>query len=107
MIDKNDFVSREWLIAEYHRRHQGPPGGALKMIEEAPAAGVEPKRKPGHWAYNPGDNIPYCSECLMPQDSECNYCPSCGAKMLPEPPEENKMPDDYIKRSDVEAAFRA
>lgn len=41
----NDFVSRQWLIDEYHRRHQGPPGGALKMIEEAPAADVEPKRK--------------------------------------------------------------
>ena len=39
---KNDFVSRQWLIDEYHQRHQGPPGGALKMIEEAPAAEVYP-----------------------------------------------------------------
>ena len=38
----NDLVSRQWLIEEYHRRHQGPPGGALKMIEEAPGADVEP-----------------------------------------------------------------
>ncbi len=36
----------------------------------------------GKWVYNsPEDNIPYCSECLMPQDMETNYCHSCGAKM--------------------------
>ena len=36
----------------------------------------------GKWVYNaPDDNIPYCSECLMPQDTECNYCPSCGVQM--------------------------
>lgn len=35
----------------------------------------------GKWVYNDGDNIPYCSECMMPQDSECNFCPSCGADM--------------------------
>lgn len=37
------FVSRQWLIDEYHRRHKGPPGGALNMIEEAPAADVVPR----------------------------------------------------------------
>lgn len=36
----------------------------------------------GEWVYNsPDDIIPYCSECLMPQDMETNYCHSCGAKM--------------------------
>ena len=44
-MSNEDFVSRQWLIDEYHRRHQGPPGGALKMIEEAPAADVEPKQR--------------------------------------------------------------
>lgn len=39
-MGKNDFVSQKWLIEEYHKRHEGPPGGALKMIEEAPAANV-------------------------------------------------------------------
>lgn len=38
----------------------------------------------GRWEYNPGDNIPYCSECMMPQDSECNFCPNCGADMREE-----------------------
>lgn len=39
-MPNEDFVSRQWLIDEYHRRHKGPPGGALTMIEEAPAANV-------------------------------------------------------------------
>ena len=41
-MPNNDFVSRQWLIDEYHRRHTGVPGGALKMIEEAPPAEVVP-----------------------------------------------------------------
>ena len=35
-----DFVSRDWLLAEYDRQHQGPPGGARRIIAEAPAADV-------------------------------------------------------------------
>lgn len=33
------------------------------------------------WVYNDGDNIPYCDNCGMPQDIECDFCPSCGADM--------------------------
>ena len=33
------------------------------------------------WEYNPGDNIPYCSRCAMPQDVQTKYCHECGAKM--------------------------
>lgn len=33
----NDLVSRRWLLDEYDKRHEGPPGGARKIIEEAPA----------------------------------------------------------------------
>ena len=32
-----DLVSRQYLLDEYDRQHQGPPGGARKIIEEAPA----------------------------------------------------------------------
>ena len=39
-----DFVSRQYLLAEYDRQHQGPPGGARKIIEEAPAADVISRR---------------------------------------------------------------
>lgn len=55
----------------------------LDDVEIYPAADVAPVVH-GRWEYNPGDNIPYCSECMMPQDSECNYCPSCGADMRDE-----------------------
>lgn len=50
------------------------------LVNDIPAADVRPVVR-GRWEYNPGDNIPYCSECMMPQDSECNFCPNCGAWM--------------------------
>lgn len=37
MMD-GDLISRRALLAEYDRVHVGPPGGARKLIEEAPAA---------------------------------------------------------------------
>jgi hypothetical protein len=61
------------------------------FMDEKRGIKVEMSAQPvarGKWEYNPGDNIPYCSECMMPQDSECNYCPNCGADMRPEPPKE-------------------
>lgn len=33
-------MSRDYLLSEYDRQHQGPPGGARKIIAEAPAADV-------------------------------------------------------------------
>ena len=32
-----DLVSRKYLLAEYDKQHIGPPGGARKIIEEAPS----------------------------------------------------------------------
>jgi hypothetical protein len=32
----NDLISRKALLAEYDRVHVGPPGGARKLIENAP-----------------------------------------------------------------------
>lgn len=37
-INVGDMVSRSYLLSEYDRQHQGPPGGARKIIEEAPSA---------------------------------------------------------------------
>lgn len=34
----SDLISRKALIAEYDRVHVGPPGGARKLMENAPAA---------------------------------------------------------------------
>lgn len=33
----SDLIDRKALIAEYDRVHVGPPGGARKLMEEAPA----------------------------------------------------------------------
>lgn len=33
----NDLISRKALIAEYDRVHVGPPGGARKLMEDAPS----------------------------------------------------------------------
>lgn len=38
-----DLVSRQYLLAEYDRQHEGPPGGARKIIEEAPGVMVATK----------------------------------------------------------------
>ena len=38
----DDLISRSWLLSEYDKRHKGPPGGARKLIEEAPSAQPEP-----------------------------------------------------------------
>ena len=38
----NDLISRKALIAEYDRVHIGPPGGARKLMEDAPAVDAVP-----------------------------------------------------------------
>lgn len=37
-----EYINKQALLAEYDRVHVGPPGGARKLIEEAPAADVVP-----------------------------------------------------------------
>ena len=57
----SDLVSRQYLLDEYDRQHQGPPGGARKIIEEAPAV----------------QEIIRCRECkfaTMTIHGEVKYC---------------------------------
>lgn len=56
---------------------------SLESIKVLPVVTFSETTK-GKWMYNENDYIPYCSECMMPQDSECNYCPNCGADMRSE-----------------------
>ena len=103
----DDFISREAFIEQKRKlycencsRRKGSKGktvygigdapcrscgigDVLDDLDDFPAADVRPVQR-GKWEYNPGDNIPYCSECMMPQDSECNFCPNCGADMREE-----------------------
>lgn len=37
-----DLISRAWVLAEYDRQHQGPPGGARKIMAEAPTIDAIP-----------------------------------------------------------------
>lgn len=74
LLDNDYFADRDFINPRYSTTLRD-------LVDAAPAADVEPRRKTGRWVYNTGDFIPYCSECMMPQDSVCNYCPSCGAKM--------------------------
>lgn len=91
-----EYIEREALIAEYDRVHKGPPGGARKLMVDAPAADVvEVKR--GCWietdyrtfdgfetVVHPNEALK-CSECCCCFRKELlwckNYCPECGAKM--------------------------
>lgn len=41
-MKNNDLISRAALIAEYDRVHVGPPGGARKLMEDAPAVDAVP-----------------------------------------------------------------
>ena len=38
----DDLISRAWVLAEYDRQHQGPPGGARKIMAEAPTVDAVP-----------------------------------------------------------------
>lgn len=39
-----EYIEREALLATYDSAHEGPPGGARKLMANAPAADVEPVR---------------------------------------------------------------
>ena len=86
-----DLISRAYVLAEYDRQHQGQPGGARKIMEDAPAVDAAPVVH-GHWKQT--DAYPhwlYCMNCykkFVPNvewielyNIPTNYCPNCGAKM--------------------------
>lgn len=84
MSGASDLVSRQYLLDEYDRQHVGPPGGARKIIEEAPAVG----QKTGHWIPVDDPSITgRCSVCGF-ESHLCeddvygyDYCPNCGARL--------------------------
>ena len=58
----------------------------LRMIEDAPAADVEPVVH-SYWEHkitSDGENIGICHNCKYPVSwflEQAKYCPNCGAKM--------------------------
>lgn len=81
------LISREALIAEYDRVHVGEPGGARKLMEDAPT--IE-ERPTGEWIVSESEevgalgiryNTYTCPSCgwsnslIIPR----NFCPNCGS----------------------------
>ena len=82
-----ELIDRAALIAEYDRVHVGPPGGARKLMEDAPT--IE-ERKKGEWINVTNDESleeEYeCSVCgyELFYSNPTKFCPNCGAKMMSE-----------------------
>lgn len=57
----SDLIYRDELIKAYLAAHKGPPGGAFKLIQDAPAVDAEPVKR-GRWI-DMGDATVVCSEC--------------------------------------------
>ena len=88
----SEYIEREALIAAYDAAHKGPPGGARKLMEDAPAADVV-EVKHGRWMmtlYTTTSKRRRVISNKKYASSECGYsngrkqspyCPNCGAKM--------------------------
>lgn len=82
------LIDADALIAEYDRVHIGPPGGARKLMEDAPTIDPEELRPKGRWIDNVDENgilcnaWRKCSACGgLNYKMKPNYCPNCGADM--------------------------
>lgn len=77
-----ELINRKTLLDEYDRQHKGAPGGARKLIEEAPAVDAVPVVH-GEWIEKVGRaKCSVCAdECWADSAMEYSYCPNCGAKM--------------------------
>lgn len=54
------LIDRYALIAEYDRVHVGEPGGARKLMEEAPEVDAVPVIRCKDCVYNKGTTFCYC-----------------------------------------------
>lgn len=77
-----EYIEREALLAAYDKAHVGPPGGARKLIAEAPAVDVAPVVH-GRWIEeNKGPVfLWHCSECKTMGSPVWKGCPVCLARM--------------------------
>ena len=63
------YIDADKLIAEYDRVHMGPPGGARKLMEDAPTADVV--------------EVVRCKDCDIPHNKWLG-CPNLNG-MIPPP----------------------
>ena len=96
----DDLISRAALLAAYDAAHKGPPGGARKLIEEAPGVDAAPVVH-GRWIEVYTDIA--CSHChatykddmvdMYYDGVDCGryvgfeHCPHCGAIMDEDAPD--------------------
>ena len=84
-----DLIDRAALIAEYDRQHEGAPGKARKLMEDAPTIDAVPVVHGKAVHIRPDID---CAYTLIRMDRQCdrcgalitkhdNYCPNCGAIM--------------------------
>ena len=72
----------------YAKGYDAAIGRALIAVRQVLAADVQPVKR-GNWEWNavPKFGNPYgsyqCSKCTYIVPEEENYCPNCGAKMIP------------------------
>lgn len=93
-----EYIEREALLAAYDAAHKGEPGGARKLMVDAPAADVVAVVH-GRWVWDEnamdwGLGGWICSKCQEKNDNipakpdihpsgwvGSHYCPNCGARM--------------------------
>lgn len=75
-----EYINKQALLAEYDCVHVGPPGGARKLIEEAPTADVAPVVH-GRWVNRFNSSVYECSECGTIGLPCWKGCPECLARM--------------------------
>lgn len=84
----NDYIKRSYLRKmamlemAYTMETETDAAVVLRMIDDAPAADVEPVRH-GRWEAVEGREFlgVCCSICNHWVDSKSPYCPNCGARM--------------------------
>ena len=86
-----EYIERGALLAAYDKEHEGEPGRARKLIEDAPTADVQPVRHGRDISNEVRGHIEFkCSLCGVEigvvEGGELDggyfrYCPGCGAKM--------------------------
>ena len=74
----DDLISRQYLLDEYDRQHQGPAGGARKIIENAPPAVTRCRECVAYdtsWDSLIAPNKHFCPilDCFMSEDDFCSY----------------------------------
>lgn len=79
----DDAISRSALLVAYDEAHKGPPGGARRLIEEAPSVlsqKSEPRLVGNIKTYSPGRKCGLCPKCNAILDDVFNihHCGICG-----------------------------